>query len=450
MGIIANLSTKAKLGLLLLLLLLGILLTGILGIRAANTINDNNTRLYAQATVPLGYIGKLNGSLEEVRGYFYRYVSGAITYDKLKSHVSNWFAKDYEEFKKAYAKAISTPEDKALFEEIVREFETYKSLSLKRFELLEAGKTEEAKTFASQVAVQGRKCGDLLNKFMEFNVKMAETISAENDQVAALETKLLIALVSVCSILGLLIGFLIIRNITSSLTSIGEGLDSFFAFLSRESKEAKKITLNSSDEFGKMAGAINENVERIKTGILQDSKAVEETVVIANQVKSGHLSVRISTPPHNPQLNELQVVLNDMFKDLNANVTHVLEVLSVYSKNDFTKRAEKSKLEGEVASLIEGVNYLGDEITKMLRDSLQAGERLEEQSRLLNDSMQTLSQGTNEQAASLEESAAAIEEMSSSMHSVNDRTSEVIKQSEEIKGVIGIIRDIADQTNLLA
>ncbi|DAD52396.1 hypothetical protein QIO47_gp5, partial [ssRNA phage SRR5466725_21] len=249
MGIIANLSTKAKLGLLLLLLLLGILLTGILGIRAANTINDNNTRLYAQATVPLGYIGKLNGSLEEVRGYFYRYVSGAITYDKLKSHVSNWFAKDYEEFKKAYAKAISTPEDKALFEEIVREFETYKSLSLKRFELLEAGKTEEAKTFASQVAVQGRKCGDLLNKFMEFNVKMAETISAENDQVAALETKLLIALVSVCSILGLLIGFLIIRNITSSLTSIEEGLRSFFAFLSRESREAKKITLNSSDEF---------------------------------------------------------------------------------------------------------------------------------------------------------------------------------------------------------
>ncbi|WP_277640322.1 HAMP domain-containing methyl-accepting chemotaxis protein [Wolinella succinogenes] len=450
MGIIANLSTKAKLGLLLLLLLLGILLTGVLGIRAANTINDNNTRLYTQATVPLGYIGKLNGSLEEVRGYFYRYVSGAITYDKLKSHVSNWFAKDYEEFKKEYAKTISTPEDKALFEEIVREFDTYKALSLKRFELLEAGKTEEAKSFASQVATQGRKCGDLLNKLMELNVKFASDISTENDQVAATQTNFLLALVATCAILGLLVGFLIIRNITSSLTSIEEGLRSFFAFLSRESQEAKRITLNSSDEFGKMAGAINENVERIKTGILQDSKAVEETVVIANQVKSGHLSVRISTPPHNPQLNELQIVLNDMFKELNANVTHVLEVLSVYSKNDFTKRAEKSKLEGEVASLIEGVNYLGDEITKMLKDSLQAGERLEEQSRLLNDSMQTLSQGTNEQAASLEESAAAIEEMSSSMHSVNDRTSEVIKQSEEIKGVIGIIRDIADQTNLLA
>ncbi|WP_434062726.1 methyl-accepting chemotaxis protein [Helicobacter zhangjianzhongii] len=36
------------------------------------------------------------------------------------------------------------------------------------------------------------------------------------------------------------------------------------------------------------------------------------------------------------------------------------------------------------------------------------------------------------------------------MQSVSDRTNEVIAQSEDIKNVIGIIRDIADQTNLLA
>ncbi|WP_237416307.1 methyl-accepting chemotaxis protein [Helicobacter saguini] len=36
------------------------------------------------------------------------------------------------------------------------------------------------------------------------------------------------------------------------------------------------------------------------------------------------------------------------------------------------------------------------------------------------------------------------------MQSVSGRTGEVISQSEDIKNVIGIIRDIADQTNLLA
>ncbi|WP_240330195.1 methyl-accepting chemotaxis protein, partial [Campylobacter fetus] len=53
-------------------------------------------------------------------------------------------------------------------------------------------------------------------------------------------------------------------------------------------------------------------------------------------------------------------------------------------------------------------------------------------------------------ASSLGESAAAVEEMSSSMTSINERTIEVIKQSEDIKNIITIIRDIADQTNLLA
>ncbi|WP_243550903.1 methyl-accepting chemotaxis protein, partial [Helicobacter cinaedi] len=46
--------------------------------------------------------------------------------------------------------------------------------------------------------------------------------------------------------------------------------------------------------------------------------------------------------------------------------------------------------------------------------------------------------------------AQAVEEITSSMQNVSGKTSEVIQQSEDIKNVIGIIRDIADQTNLLA
>ena len=40
--------------------------------------------------------------------------------------------------------------------------------------------------------------------------------------------------------------------------------------------------------------------------------------------------------------------------------------------------------------------------------------------------------------------------MSSSMSAISQKTQDVIRQSEEIKNIIVIIRDIADQTNLLA
>ncbi|WP_234399611.1 methyl-accepting chemotaxis protein, partial [Campylobacter concisus] len=54
------------------------------------------------------------------------------------------------------------------------------------------------------------------------------------------------------------------------------------------------------------------------------------------------------------------------------------------------------------------------------------------------------------QANSLQESAAAVEQMSSSMNAISQKTADVIRQSDEIKNIITIIRDIADQTNLLA
>ena len=40
--------------------------------------------------------------------------------------------------------------------------------------------------------------------------------------------------------------------------------------------------------------------------------------------------------------------------------------------------------------------------------------------------------------------------MSSSMNAISQKTADVIRQSDEIKNIITIIRDIADQTNLLA
>ncbi|MGD9595683.1 MAG: methyl-accepting chemotaxis protein [Wolinella sp.] len=64
--------------------------------------------------------------------------------------------------------------------------------------------------------------------------------------------------------------------------------------------------------------------------------------------------------------------------------------------------------------------------------------------------MYQLSRSVNEQASSLKQTVASTEEIHETVGSVTDKTQEVAKQSEEIKSVITIIRDIADQTNLLA
>ena len=82
--------------------------------------------------------------------------------------------------------------------------------------------------------------------------------------------------------------------------------------------------------------------------------------------------------------------------------------------------------------------------------NLQQAHTLEEKAEFLARSMQQVTQGASLQANSLQESAAAVEEMSSSMSAISQKAEDVTRQSEEIKNIIVIIRDIADQTNLLA
>lgn len=64
--------------------------------------------------------------------------------------------------------------------------------------------------------------------------------------------------------------------------------------------------------------------------------------------------------------------------------------------------------------------------------------------------MQKLADGSNAQASSLEQSAAAVEEINSSMQNVSGKTVEVASQADDIKNIVNVIKDIAEQTNLLA
>ena len=100
--------------------------------------------------------------------------------------------------------------------------------------------------------------------------------------------------------------------------------------------------------------------------------------------------------------------------------------------------------------MIVGIESAGAAVSHMLKENLKEAQMLEERAKILADSMRNLTEGASKQAHSIQESAAAVEQMSSSMNAISQKAQDVTRQSEEIKNIIVIIRDIADQTNLLA
>uniref|UniRef100_UPI000CF08AC7 methyl-accepting chemotaxis protein n=1 Tax=Helicobacter trogontum TaxID=50960 RepID=UPI000CF08AC7 len=224
----------------------------------------------------------------------------------------------------------------------------------------------------------------------------------------------------------------------------------FFTYLNHETKEVDSPPppLDSKDEIDRMAIAIHENVKRTQEGLKKDSILVRDVLNLVAEAKEGRFGSIIEDESLNPQINELRDAINEMshtlFLLVGDDLAEVKNVFESFERNDFTPRISNAQ------GIEAGLNRLGDSIVSMLQVSAQYANELDLKSKELEESVHTLSQGATTQASSLQQAAASIEEITSSMQNMSGRTNEVITQSEDIKNVIGIIRDIADQTNLLA
>ena len=276
----------------------------------------------------------------------------------------------------------------------------------------------------------------------------ADTFS--NNTMPILKAQLMLAVLFIV-ILSAIVFFLLKRSL-KPIGVIQEKLSDTFKFITYESSTApSKLDIHTTDEFGVMSEEINKNIDKVIAGIKKDNTMLEELNVAANNMIRGNLGVKLSQNPNNPSLIKLKDLLNTFFSSISQNLGSVINILKAYSNNDYTAKIElRDDIEADLKAMIVGINNAGDAISAMLNSNLNQAQILEEKATMLAESMRNLTEGASKQADSIQESAAAVEQMSSSMNAISQKTGDVIRQSEEIKNIIVIIRDIADQTNLLA
>ena len=305
------------------------------------------------------------------------------------------------------------------------------------------------------IAYKNTKGEDRYADFIELNDRGWLAISAMQKDVFTSNTLPLLKIQLILAVLFIVIlsafVYFLLKKSLNPIKTIQSKLDDLFKFVTYEAKAPSKLEVRSNDEFGEMSKAINENIDKVVAGIKKDSTMIDELNKVANLMIKGNLGAKIGSTPNNPSLNELKELLNKFFTSISANLKGITNVLSSYTKNDFTAKVEiNEELEADLKAMILGVSNMGEVICSMLNSNLNDAKMLEEKATTLASAMKELTQGASTQASSLQESAAAVEQMSSSMNAISQKTADVIRQSDEIKNIITIIRDIADQTNLLA
>ena len=320
---------------------------------------------------------------------------------------------------------------------------------------------------------------DTLSDYLELlNKKQHESIKTNEEMVTSVNIGLTINAIILAISLILLV--IVNTSFLNSLTNFQEGLHYFFMYLSGDKSSVKHLDDKSSDEIGTMAKVVNENINQIKKCIEEDKELINEVEVVIDRVKHGWYSQHIEKNTSNTSLNELKNSVNDMIKATKEHFTNVNIVLEQYISNDYRKELVIDEIEkgGVFELLINDINKLRNTITVMLVDNKSNGFVLQNSSNDLLTNVDTLSNSSNEAAASLEQTAAALEQITGNISSntqnivmmagyANELTSsadegkelaqetttamnEIDEQVSAINEAISVIDQIAFQTNILS
>jgi methyl-accepting chemotaxis protein len=307
-------------------------------------------------------------------------------------------------------------------------------------------KLEETKGLNSKLGLMGKMRKTIQQSTKSLKELTTQIKVAEHEKIEEISTFSLVFTISIAAFVVLALLY-ISRTISMSLRDFQNGLTQFFSFVNNETQEVKPLNDKNSDEVGSMAKIINKNIEDTKQNIEKDRALIDDATHVANKIKVGHLSNRITKESSTQELNDLKDVINEMLENLNNNIGNVLSVISSYASYNYIPKVDTSGVEGSVLTLCKDVNSLGDATTKMLSNNKSIGLGLKNSADVLVNNVEHLNTNANSTAASIEETAAALEEITATVVSNNESIGNMSNYAQEVTIAVKKGEDLANQTN---
>jgi methyl-accepting chemotaxis protein len=227
-------------------------------------------------------------------------------------------------------------------------------------------------------------------------------------------------------------------------------LDRFEELLLHKRNELPAMTVNTGDETQKMAERIDRIAQLYVTNTQADMKVAGEAVLLAGRIGQGELGHRVSATGSSPQLKVLARSMNKMLEQMGGYVERIQSQLNAYADGDFSAHITQ-KSGGHIQQLFDRVNHLGGALETMEKQNRQSAETMKiSNEKLIKAIEQLRSQTFRELDETITTFTRQIEETSSKQNELAQSLSHLTQSAEDVKAVLTVIGDIADQTNLLA
>jgi methyl-accepting chemotaxis protein len=354
-----KLGTKAFTGIMLVVVIAVII--GAVGIINIKKINNAGTMLYENMTLPLQYAGEISTLFQQQRVLLHKVVIAKTIKEKQKYYGDmKTLQAGIDNLCKRYEEASTNEYSKRIFTDFRNKLDAYIPYRDKIVESSVAGDTNELnRIMAGDGLKAGVEVNDALAKVMESNVKNAKDQSSKNTKTAKQAIFIMIAFLFIGTIIGVMAGLFLARNVKIILASMVE--------------EVRRLTDAAVE--GKLAvrgdpEKINFEFRGIVTGFNETLDAVIEPLNMAakhfDQIGKGEIPAKI-TENYNGDFNEIKDNLNKCIDGLGglAEANAVMQRMAV---NDHTKKVEGTYL-GIFATIAGATNQVRDRllaVTKVL------------------------------------------------------------------------------------
>ena len=221
------------------------------------------------------------------------------------------------------------------------------------------------------------------------------------------------------------------------------------------------------DAFPGKKAFINDTIERVRGNL---RALITDTASLVDAARAGELDKRADALTHQGDFRRIVQGINDTLDAIVIPVSETARVLQAMADGDLTERA-RADFRGQLQMLCESANATVTKLAEVVGEVNTNAKALACASQQVSATAQSLSEGATEQASSVEETSASVEQMSASVqqNAENAKVTEAMstrasKEASEggravretvlamktIADKIGIVDDIAYQTNLLA
>ena len=198
-----------------------------------------------------------------------------------------------------------------------------------------------------------------------------------------------------------------------------------------------------------MAKSINGNVSQIQEYTLKDREVVDQIKNAAAEMRAGKYGTQVSAQAGSESLNELRDTFNGIQWALRSNIADdindLTHILGEYKTNNFTTRSTSSE-----GMLINETVNLGTVIAQILERSLHTGTDLNDIAEKLKEETDALNVSSRTQMDTVSRIGREIELFNDNLEEMSSKTETINQQAAEIRDVVQVINEVADQTNLLA